>query len=101
MKTSVAVFVSASVMLFINLFLDFNLTHSVCSSNKHRPGSVITMALPHNCPVLVCSVVNVNSVPIKGKKVKGQTIPLQAWTSLYGSRRLRLPDFKTIGTRRW
>jgi hypothetical protein len=26
-----------------------------------------------------------------------QAIPLQAWTSPQGSRRLRLPDFKTIG----
>jgi len=26
------------------------------------------------------------------------TIPLQAWTGPEGSRRLRLPDFKTIGT---
>jgi hypothetical protein len=29
---------------------------------------------------------------------KGKTIPLQALTSPEGSRRLRLPDFKTIGT---
>jgi hypothetical protein len=29
---------------------------------------------------------------------KGKAIPLQAWTSPDGSRRLRLPDFKTIGT---
>ena len=28
-------------------------------------------------------------------------IPLQAWMGPVGSRRLRLPDFKTIGTRRW
>jgi hypothetical protein len=28
---------------------------------------------------------------------KGKTIPLQAWTGPEGSRRLRLPDFKTIG----
>jgi len=35
-------------------------------------------------------------------KVKqGKAIPLQAWTVPDGSRRLRLPDFKTIGTRRW
>jgi len=27
-----------------------------------------------------------------------QRIPLQAWTGPEGSRRLRLPDFKTIGT---
>jgi len=28
---------------------------------------------------------------------KGKAIPLQAWTDPEGSRRLRLPDFKTIG----
>jgi len=31
-------------------------------------------------------------------KDKGKAIPLQVWTSPEGSRRLRLPDFKTIGT---
>jgi hypothetical protein len=31
-------------------------------------------------------------------KVKGKVIPLQAWRDPEGSRRLRLPDFKTIGT---
>jgi len=30
--------------------------------------------------------------------VKGKAIPLQAWTVPEGSRKLRLPDFKTIGT---
>jgi hypothetical protein len=35
------------------------------------------------------------------KTYKGKAIPLQAWTGPKGSRRLRLPDFKTIGTRRW
>jgi hypothetical protein len=35
----------------------------------------------------------------KGKgKGKGKSIPLQAFTGPEGSRRLRLPDFKTIGT---
>ena len=29
---------------------------------------------------------------------KGKAIPLQAWTGSEGSRRLRLPNFKTIGT---
>jgi len=29
---------------------------------------------------------------------KGKAIPLQAWTGPEGSRSLRLPDFKTIGT---
>jgi len=31
-------------------------------------------------------------------KGKGKEIPLQAWTGPEGSRKLRLPDFKTIGT---
>jgi hypothetical protein len=29
---------------------------------------------------------------------KGKAIPLQDWADPEGSRRLRLPDFKTIGT---
>jgi len=29
---------------------------------------------------------------------EGKAIPLQAWTGLEGSRSLRLPDFKTVGT---
>jgi len=32
------------------------------------------------------------------QKVKDKAIPLQPWTGPEGSRRLRLPDFKTIGT---
>jgi len=35
------------------------------------------------------------------KPEKSQAIPLQAWTGPDGSRRLRLPDFETVGTRRW
>jgi len=35
--------------------------------------------------------------PIKVKD-KGKAIPLQVWTDPEGSRRLRLPDFKTIST---
>jgi hypothetical protein len=31
-------------------------------------------------------------------KGKDKAIPLQAWTGPEGSRRLRLSDFKTIGT---
>jgi hypothetical protein len=32
------------------------------------------------------------------KTQQSKAIPLQAWTGPEGSRRLRLPDFKTIGT---
>jgi hypothetical protein len=31
-------------------------------------------------------------------EVKGKVIPLQTWTEPEGSRRLRLSDFKIIGT---
>jgi len=31
-------------------------------------------------------------------KVKGKAIPVEAWTSPEGSRRWRIPDFKTVGT---
>ena len=34
-------------------------------------------------------------------KGKGKPIPLQAWTGPEGSRRLKFPDFKIIGTQRW
>jgi hypothetical protein len=39
--------------------------------------------------------------PLFFSKSKGKAIPLQAWTSPEGSRRLRLPDFKIFGTSRW
>jgi len=49
-----------------------------------------------------CSLISGYFLCKKGKgKGKGKTIPLQAWKGPEGSRRLRLPDFKTIGTRRW
>jgi hypothetical protein len=41
----------------------------------------------------ICYSGTAQILQIKAKE--GKAIPLQAWT---GSRRLRLPDFKTIGT---
>jgi hypothetical protein len=38
---------------------------------------------------------NLRGVKVKGK---GKAIPLRVLTGPEGSRRLRLPDFKTIGT---
>ena len=35
---------------------------------------------------------------LKCHAIKGKAIPSQAWTGHEGSRRLRLPDFKTVGT---
>jgi len=40
-----------------------------------------------------------SKVKVKGKgKGKGKENPLQAWTGPEISRRLRLPDFKTVST---
>jgi hypothetical protein len=33
--------------------------------------------------------------------VKGKAIPIQAWIAPEGSRRLRLPDLKTVSTLKW
>jgi hypothetical protein len=41
---------------------------------------------------------NGNGSLTKGTEKKGKAIPLQAWTGPEGSRRLRLADFKTVGT---
>jgi hypothetical protein len=46
-----------------------------------------------NLLIKVCTVAKITTVTTEGK-----VIPLQAWTGPEGSRRLRLPDFKTIGT---
>jgi hypothetical protein len=35
---------------------------------------------------------------VSSNPIKGKAIPLQAWTGPEGSRNLRLPDFKTVGT---
>jgi hypothetical protein len=35
------------------------------------------------------------TVRINRRKFKGKSVPLQAWSGLEGSRKLRLPDFMT------
>ena len=45
------------------------------------------------------NIISYKTQPLREmSKGKGKAIPLQAWTGPQGSRRLRLPDFKTIGT---
>jgi hypothetical protein len=45
---------------------------------------------------LRCQNINESTAPQRTENIKA--IPLQAWTGPEVSRRLRLPDFKTIGT---
>ena len=57
-------------------------------------------------PLVLCTTLtgsestvhNTNTPHFTYSKVKFKAIPLGAWTDTEGSRRLRLPDFKTIGT---
>ena len=42
--------------------------------------------------------IELRSLAISVSTLKGKAIPKQAWTGLEGSRKLRLPDFKTVGT---
>jgi hypothetical protein len=74
--------------------LVFNFLHSGTRIQQTQElTDVGVMAAPH---ILQLSMVHATG---KGKgKGKGKAIPLQAWTDPEGSRRLRLPDFKTIGT---
>ena len=70
--------------------------------------------LPETCTVVIpiklevsasVGFIHKESVTMHGhtilKKKKVQATPLQSWTGPEGFRRLRLPDFKTIGTWRW
>jgi hypothetical protein len=54
----------------------------------------VTVSETYN--TIICPVMTVSKFGY-WKGVKGKAIPLQAWTGPEGSRRLRLPDFKTIG----
>jgi hypothetical protein len=49
----------------------------------------------------ISSIISSSNGSINSSSKKGKAIPLQDWTGPESSRRLRLPDFKTIGTWRW
>ena len=57
-------------------------------------------ALWEDCRAVWCYLV-VRKLTCMIDMVKGKAIPLQAWAGPEGSRGLRLPDFKTVGTWRW
>ena len=46
-------------------------------------------------------LINISIITTTATSSSSEAIPLQGWTGPEGSRRLRLPDFKTIGTCRW
>ena len=60
-----------------------------CWDLNHEHSSALRVAVCTRTSRYVCIYIEVKA------------ILLQAWTDPEGSRRLRLPDFKTIGTGRW
>ena len=51
-------------------------------------------------PKSAADIKDIRALPIMEPRqvCRAKAIPLQNWTGPEGSRRLRLPDFKTIGT---
>ena len=61
-------------------------------------GKKLAMRVLDRIFVLLRAVKKVD-VKLQHTQIKqGKAVPLQAWTGPEDSRRLRLPDFKTIGT---
>ena len=53
---------------------------------------------PTSCMSIYKNVSNISASDIGRSVYKGKADPLQVWTDPEGSRSLRLPDFKTVGT---
>jgi hypothetical protein len=75
---------------------------------KSRTGSVLYclwLSPSSSVPLTECQcskyIKYTRFLPWPLKVNKGKALPLQAWTGPEGSRRLRLPDFKTFDTWRW
>ena len=108
--------VISSWSLFIQLFflelasvLPLRLPSSMfpCSTapsiQNSSNNNLITLNILH-IPQLSLAIIQARSKYCScspSKHTKGRAIPVQAWTGPAGSRRLRLPDFKTIVTWRW
>jgi len=77
------------------------------NKSKQTSKDIRISPLPNNTGVISdsskipCSYIFSMNGILHTYKVEGKAIPLQAWIGPEGSRRLRLPDFKTIGTGWW
>ena len=84
------------MFLFLLSYQRLHIVKNMCIYTHiwlHKDCIWITVATKQHCRETFLH----KSVKKKGKKA----IPLQIWTGPEGSRRLRLQDFKTIGTLRW
>jgi hypothetical protein len=66
--------------------LQLNISYTICVVHSGGRGDEISFTILGGIKFEVLN------------RITNKTIPLQAWTGPEGSRRLRLPHFKTIGT---
>ena len=71
-----------------------------CGSGPYRADFLICV-LPDDSRRKHSLVLESNKLCKKSGNGKGRAISQQPWTGPEGSRRLRLSDFKTVGTLRW
>jgi hypothetical protein len=84
----------------IETLLDFPVSWQQCySCFEELPTGGSTMEERNTTAQQQCKMAaQLSTCTRKEQRILGKAIPLQAWTGPEGSRRLRLPDFKTIGT---
>ena len=77
------------------------LVHGLPDKYNATTQIAMTFGKVHQFSVAVCLIkeeAGCTPIFVILPSLMGTQIPLQAWTGPEGSRRLRLPDFKTIGT---
>jgi len=84
------------------MFLHVKLSDTQDNSATNIPANTILFGWLKSSENVTQNLITVTRYLFKPLKIlskgKGKAIPLQAWTDLEGSRRLRFPDFKTIST---
>jgi len=90
------------------IWLRIMFTVALCKHDNEPTDSITAWSIfktaqhsTHHTPYTFLETTNWLTLGYHRCKGKGKAIILQAWTSPEGFRRLRLPDFKTIGTWKW
>ena len=83
------------------LFVWVDIHVSLCRQQRPKCWQAVSLVCPPFFCKLRCSSNRTNKIINKQMDIKGKAMPLQAWTGPEGSSRLRLPNFKTIGTCSW
>ena len=82
---------STSIIGILNL-------QSPHSISNHPTQSPVTQSFNRRFCIMMIDELEIEILLYYKLSCKSRAIPLQAWTGPEGFRRLRLPDFKTVGT---